>query len=101
MVSPKTGQVVNLTNTRTIAEHGPVWSPDGKWLVYARTDGYLKKWYFDIGAHVKAGQLLATIQAPEIDEQLAQAQSTLATAQANLKLAEITQTRYEAMFEKL
>src|ERR1700756_3751188 len=43
--------------------------------VYARTDGYLKKWYFDIGAHVKAGQLLATIQSPEIDEQLAQARS--------------------------
>jgi RND family efflux transporter MFP subunit len=68
--------------------------------VYARTDGYLKKWYFDIGAHVKAGQLLATIQAPEMDEQLAQARSTLATADANLKLAEITKTRYEAMFQK-
>jgi RND family efflux transporter MFP subunit len=68
--------------------------------VYARTDGYLTKWYFDIGAHVKAGQLLATIQSPEIDEQLAQARSTLATAQANLKLAEITKTRYGAMFEK-
>jgi RND family efflux transporter MFP subunit len=68
--------------------------------VYARTDGYLKNWYFDIGAHVKAGQLLATIQSPEIDEQLSQAQSTLATAQANLNLAEITKTRYEAMFQK-
>jgi RND family efflux transporter MFP subunit len=68
--------------------------------VYARTDGYLQKWYFDIGAHVKAGQLLATIQSPEIDEQLAQARSTLATAEANLKLAEITQTRYGAMFQK-
>ena len=68
--------------------------------IYARTDGYLKKWYFDIGAHVKAGQLLATIQSPEIDEQLAQARSTLATAEANLKLAEITKTRYEAMFQK-
>jgi RND family efflux transporter MFP subunit len=68
--------------------------------VYARTDGYLKKWYFDIGAHVKAGQLLATIQSPEIDEQLSQAQSTLATAQANLNLADITKTRYEAMFQK-
>jgi RND family efflux transporter MFP subunit len=68
--------------------------------VYARTDGYLKKWYFDIGAHVKAGELLATIQSPEIDEQLSQAQSTLATAQANLNLAEITKTRYEAMFQK-
>ena len=68
--------------------------------VYARTDGYLKKWYFDIGAHVKAGQLLGTIQSPEIDEQLSQARSTLATAQANLNLAEITKTRYEAMFQK-
>jgi RND family efflux transporter MFP subunit len=68
--------------------------------VYSRTDGYLKKWYFDIGAHVKAGQLLATIQSPEIDEQLSQAKSTLATAQANLNLAEITKTRYEAMFQK-
>jgi RND family efflux transporter MFP subunit len=68
--------------------------------VYARTDGYLKKWYFDIGAHVKAGQLLAAIQSPEIDEQLSQAKSTLATAEANLNLAEITKTRYEAMFQK-
>src|SRR6202046_4014646 len=68
--------------------------------VYARTDGYLKKWYFDIGAHVKAGELLATIQSPEVDEQLSQARSTLATAQANLNLAEITKTRYEAMFQK-
>ena len=68
--------------------------------IYARTDGYLAKWYFDIGAHVKAGQLLATIQAPEIDEQLSQARSTLATAQANLQLAGITNDRYQAMFQK-
>ena len=68
--------------------------------IYARTDGYLKKWYFDIGAHVKAGQLLAIIQAPEIDEQLAQAQSTVATAQANLELAQITNQRYQTMLGK-
>ena len=68
--------------------------------IYARTDGYLKKWYFDIGAHVKAGQLLATIQSPEIDEQLAQARSTLTTAEANLKLAQITNDRYQAMLQK-
>src|SRR5579864_1041129 len=68
--------------------------------VYARTDGYLKKWYFDIGAHVKEGQLLATIQSPEMDEQLSQARSTLATAQANLQLAQITNDRYQAMFQK-
>ena len=68
--------------------------------IYARTDGYLKKWYFDIGAHVKAGQLLATIQAPEVDEQLSQARSTLATAQANLKLAQITMDRYQGLLIK-
>jgi RND family efflux transporter MFP subunit len=68
--------------------------------IYARTDGYLKKWHFDIGAHVKAGQLLATIQAPEIDEQLAQARSTLATAEANLKLSEITNQRYQGLLLK-
>jgi RND family efflux transporter MFP subunit len=68
--------------------------------IYARTDGYLKKWYFDIGAHVKAGDLLAIIQTPEVDEQLAQARSTLATAQANLKLSQITQDRYQSLLAK-
>jgi RND family efflux transporter MFP subunit len=68
--------------------------------IYARTDGYLKKWYFDIGAHVKAGQLLAVIDAPEIDQQLTQAKSTLATAQANLELAQITRDRYTGLFAK-
>jgi RND family efflux transporter MFP subunit len=68
--------------------------------IYARTDGYLKKWYFDIGARVKAGQLLATIQTPEVDEQLSQARSTLATAQANLELAKITRDRYQSLLSK-
>jgi RND family efflux transporter MFP subunit len=68
--------------------------------VYARTDGYLKKWYFDIGAHVKAGDLLAVIEAPEMDQQLSQARSTLATAEANLKLAQITDQRYHALLQK-
>jgi len=68
--------------------------------IYARTDGYLKKWFFDIGAHVKAGDLLAIIQTPEVDEQLAQAKSTLATAQANLELAQITKDRYESLLKK-
>jgi RND family efflux transporter MFP subunit len=61
--------------------------------VYARTNGYLKKWYFDIGSRVKAGNLLAEIDSPEVDQQLAQAKAQLATAQANLKLAEITMNR--------
>ena len=45
--------------------------------IYARTNGYLKKWYFDIGAHVKKGQLLAVIETPEVDQQLQQARSNL------------------------
>jgi RND family efflux transporter MFP subunit len=68
--------------------------------IYARTDGYLKKWYFDIGAHVKTGDLLAVIQTPEVDQQLAQSRSTLATAQANLELAQITRDRYEGLLKK-
>lgn len=68
--------------------------------VYARTDGYLRKWYFDIGARVKAGQLLAVIEAPEVDQQLAQARATLLTAQANLQLAQITKDRYEGLLKK-
>jgi RND family efflux transporter MFP subunit len=68
--------------------------------IYARTDGYLKKWYFDIGSHVKAGQLLALIDSPEVDQELAQAKSTLATAQANLELSQITRDRYVGLFAK-
>jgi RND family efflux transporter MFP subunit len=60
----------------------------------------LKKWYFDIGAHVKAGRLLAVIEAPEVDQQLQQARSNLATAQANLELSDITRTRYIGLFAK-
>jgi RND family efflux transporter MFP subunit len=62
--------------------------------IYARTNGYLKSWTADIGARVKAGQLLAEIDAPEVDQQLQQARADLATAEANLRLAEITATRY-------
>ena len=67
--------------------------------IYARTNGYLKKWYFDIGAHVKQGQLLAEIESPEVDQQLQQAREDLATAQANLNLAQITANRYVNLFK--
>ena len=63
--------------------------------IFARTSGYLKQWYFDIGAHVEQGQLLAVIETPELDQQLVQAQANLKTAQANEKLAEITATRWQ------
>jgi RND family efflux transporter MFP subunit len=67
--------------------------------VYARTNGYLKKWYCDIGSRVKTGDLLAEIDAPEIDQQLSQAKAQLATAQANLKLAEITMNRDQGLMK--
>ena len=65
--------------------------------IFARTNGYLKHWYFDIGAHVKKGQLLAEIASPEVDQQLQQARSNLSTAQANLELASITKDRYQGL----
>jgi RND family efflux transporter MFP subunit len=63
--------------------------------IYARTDGYLKKWYVDIGGHAKAGQLLAEIETPEVDQQLDQARADLNTAQANYNLSQTTATRYQ------
>jgi RND family efflux transporter MFP subunit len=67
--------------------------------ILARTDGYLRKWYVDIGARVKAGQLLAEIDTPEVDQQLAQARADLANAEANLRLAETTAQRYDGLMQ--
>jgi RND family efflux transporter MFP subunit len=67
--------------------------------VYARTSGYLKAWHFDIGAHVRKGDLLAEIDTPELDQQLRQARADLATAQANLQLAAITAKRNEELLK--
>jgi RND family efflux transporter MFP subunit len=67
--------------------------------IYARTTGYLRKWYADIGAHVKAGQLLADIDTPEVDRQLDQARADLATAEANAKLARTTAERYRELIK--
>ena len=67
--------------------------------IYARTNGYLKKWYKDIGSHVKEGDLLADIDTPEVDAQLSQARADLATAQANVKLAGVTAERYEGLLK--
>ncbi|HXZ32448.1 MAG TPA: efflux RND transporter periplasmic adaptor subunit [Terriglobales bacterium] len=67
--------------------------------IYSRTNGYLKKWYVDIGAHVKQGQLLAEIETPEVDQQLRQARSDLQTAEANLDLAKITADRYTGLLK--
>src|SRR5712671_2650638 len=67
--------------------------------IYSRTNGYLQKWYVDIGARVKQGQLLAVIATPEVDQQLDQSLSNLNTAKANLALAEITKNRYEGLLK--
>jgi len=67
--------------------------------IFARTNGYVKGWYFDIGAHVKQGQLLAEIESPEVDQQLQQARADLETAQANLRQAQITADRWLALLE--
>ena len=67
--------------------------------IYARTNGYLKRWYVDIGAHVKLGQLLAEIDTPEIDQQLEQARADLKNAQANEQLAQITAARWQNLLK--
>jgi RND family efflux transporter MFP subunit len=67
--------------------------------IYARTNGYLKKWFHDIGSHVQAGELLAEIDTPEVDQQLLQARADLNTARANEKLSEITAKRYTELIK--
>ena len=67
--------------------------------IWARASGYLTAWYTDIGARVKQGQLLAQIEAPEINQQLLQARDQLTTSQANLKLSQITADRYMGLFK--
>lgn len=67
--------------------------------IYARTNGYIKRWFVDIGARVERGQLLAEIETPELDQQLRQAEATQAQAQANLDLARITTLRYQELLK--
>jgi len=67
--------------------------------IYARTNGYLKKWYVDIGARVKQGQLLAEIDTPEVDQQLQQSHAELETAQANRDLAATTSDRWQFLLQ--
>jgi RND family efflux transporter MFP subunit len=89
VISPQEGaptqEIVLPGNTQAFSD-----SP-----IYARTSGYLKRWYFDIGAHVQKGQLLAEIETPEVDQQLLQARADLDTAQANLNIAKITASRWQ------
>jgi RND family efflux transporter MFP subunit len=68
--------------------------------IYARTNGYLKAWHVDIGAHVQQGQLLAEIETPELDQQLQQAEADLNSARATLEIADITNTRWQKLVAK-
>jgi RND family efflux transporter MFP subunit len=68
--------------------------------IYARTNGYLSKWYADIGTRVHRGQILAEIETPELDQQVQQAKSDLATAQANQEIAQITAERWKKLLAK-
>ena len=67
--------------------------------IYARTSGYIKHWYVDIGARVKQGQLLAVVETPELDQQLQQAEAQLKNAEANLQIADITATRWQNLLK--
>ena len=67
--------------------------------IYARTSGYLKRWYHDIGSHVQQGELLADIETPEVDQQLYQARADLGTNQANENLSRITAARFEELIK--
>jgi RND family efflux transporter MFP subunit len=68
--------------------------------LYARVNGYLKTWNKDIGAKVKSGEVLATVDAPDLDQQLAQAKATLASAKANYDIAALTANRYDILAKK-
>jgi RND family efflux transporter MFP subunit len=74
--------------------------PYNKAAIYARVNGYLKNWNKDIGAQVKAGEVLASIDAPDLDQQLAQARATLASAKANYDIAATTANRYGILVTK-
>jgi RND family efflux transporter MFP subunit len=68
--------------------------------IYSRTNGYLKKWYFDIGSHVRKGELLAEVETPEIDQQLDQSRAELERMQANADLAGVTSNRWQSLLAK-
>jgi len=67
--------------------------------IYARTSGYIRHWYVDIGARVKQGQLLAVVETPELDQQLRQAKANLANAESNQQIADITATRWQNLLK--
>ena len=94
--SVKIIQPVLRQNTQTLTLPGTLQAFYSA-TVYARVNGYLKHWLVDIGAPIKAGQLLAEIETPELDQQLKQSEANLDTALANEKLTEITSRRWKSL----
>jgi RND family efflux transporter MFP subunit len=90
LVPPSTGTVLTLELPARV-------EPWSRAPIYSRVSGYLRSWNVEIGTPVKAGQLLATIETPDLDQQLLQAQAELATARSNLVLAESTAKRWTSL----
>jgi RND family efflux transporter MFP subunit len=93
---------VQVVQAAPVGDNEPLTLPGNlqAWIdtpVYARTNGYVKRWLVDIGTSVKAGQLLAEIDTPEVDQQVSQAQADLKTAKANADLAQLTAERWKAL----
>ena len=84
---------------RTLTLAGTI-QPFYRASIYARVNGYLKSWTRDIGAQVKAGEVLASIEAPDLDQQLAQVKATLASAKASYEIAAITANRQDILVKK-
>jgi len=95
---------VNVTHPSVSGGDGEVALPGNTMAfddtpIYARTNGYIKQWFVDIGQHVTKGQLMATIETPELDEQLQVAKADLKSAQADLNLANTTSERYQNLLK--
>src|SRR3979411_2988578 len=92
-------QLIPGSTHQTLTLPGNI-QPFNRAAIYARVNGYVKAWDHDIGSPVKAGQVLATIDAPDLDQQLSQAKATLASVRANLQIATLTANRNNILLQK-
>ena len=92
-------QIIPGSSHQTLTLPGNI-QPFNKAAIFARVNGYVKSWDHDIGSPVKAGQALATIDAPDLDQQLSQAKATLASVRANLQIASLTADRNNVLLKK-
>jgi RND family efflux transporter MFP subunit len=92
-------QIIPGSSHQTLTLPGNI-QPFNKAAIFARVNGYVKSWDHDIGSPVKAGQALATIDAPDLDQQLSQAKATLASVRANLQIASLTADRNNILLKK-